>query len=273
MKRIIRLMILMATAIFAGANLGLAATMDPATAGVRYEQRNGQTLPLSVSFFDEHGQRRPLSDYFGSEPVVIIFGYFRCNQLCSVVSDATIGALRQLRPEAVGHFRLLYVSIDPTDTVMAAEEAKERDVRRFARPGAEASWHYLTGTESSIEQLTRAAGFVYRYDEASKQYAHPSGFLIATQQGIISRYFLGVDFPEKDLAVSMRRAAEGKTGPTAFELLLLCFHGQGISGKYGTLIWRTLQVATSLTVLGLALLIVYLLRAERRQRWAEGGAR
>jgi protein SCO1/2 len=272
MKRLAFLFLVGLAALCVGARSGVAAENDPA-AGVRYEQRNGQTLPLSVSFFDEDGQRHALSDYFGSEPVVLVFGYFRCNQLCSVVSDATIDALRQLRPEAVGHFRLLYVSIDPTDTIAAAHDAKARDVRRFGRPDAQANWHYLTGPETSIEQLTRAAGFIYRYDEASKQYAHPSGFLIATPQGLISRYFLGVDFPEKDLATSMRRAAEGKAGPSVFELLLLCFHGQGISGKYGTLIWRTLQVATSLTVLGLAALVGYLLREERRGRWAEGGAR
>jgi protein SCO1/2 len=256
-----------------GVSVAGAAANDPATAGVRYEQRNGQTLPLSVSFFEEQGQSHPLSAYFGTEPVVMIFGYFRCNQLCSVISDATIDALRQLRPEAVGHFHLLYVSIDPTDTVMAAHDAKTRDVRRFGRPDGEANWHYLTGQQASIEQLTRAAGFVYRYDEASKQYAHPSGFLIATSQGVISQYFLGVDFSEKDLATGMRRAAAGETGPTVFELLLLCFHGQGISGKYGVLIWRVLEVATATTVLGVATLIGYLLRDERRQRWARGGVR
>jgi len=272
MKRGLLLFFVSVTVYFLGACLSCAATNDPATAGVRYEQRNGQTVPLSLTFFDEQGQRHALSDYFGAEPVVMVFGYFRCNQLCSVVSDATIDALRQLRPEMVGHFRLLYVSIDPTDTVMAAHDARARDVRRFGWPDAERNWHYLTGQEAAVQQLTRAAGFVYRYDEASKQYAHPSGFLIATPQGLISRYFLGVDFPEKDLAVSMRRAADGQTGPTVFELLLLCFHGQGISGKYGELIWRTLQVATAATVLGLATLIGYLLREERRHRWVEGGA-
>ena len=209
MRRAVLIFLNVIAALLLGVPTLTAAENDPATAGVRFEQRNGQTLPLSLSFFDEQGQTHPLADYFGSEPVVVIFGYFRCNQLCSVVSDATILALRQLRPEAVGHFRLLYVSIDPTDTVMAAHDAKARDVRRYDRPGAAANWHYLHGTESSIEQLTRAAGYIYRYEAPSKQNAHPSGFLIATPQGSISRYFLGVDFPEKDLATCIRRAAVG----------------------------------------------------------------
>ncbi len=240
--------------------------------GIHFEQRNGQTLPLGLTFFDEEGRERKLAEFFGHEPIVMIFGYFRCTQLCSVVSDATIDALRPLRPEKVGAFGLLYISIDPTDTPTGAHEAKDRDVRRFGRPKAEKNWHYLTGSPAAIEQLTRAAGFGYRYDSNSKQYAHPSGFLVLTTGGIISRYFLGVDFPEKDLASAMRRAAEGKAGPTAFDLLLLCFHGEGISGKYGLLIWRCLEVATASTVIGLASLIGYMLWMEKYPRLAERGA-
>src|SRR5205823_4562564 len=85
-----------------------------------------------------------------------------------------------------------------------------------------------------------------------------------TPTGVISRYFLGLDFSAKEAAEAIRRAAAGKTGASVYDLLLICFRGDAISGRYGLIIWRTLQVAVSLTVLGLAFGIGWMLRQERR---------
>jgi protein SCO1/2 len=101
-------------------------------------------------------------------------------------------------------------------------------------------------------------------------YAHPSGFLVATPDGRISQYFLGVDFDAHELASGLERAAAGKTGQPVFNLLLACARGLGISGRYGKLIWACLTAGVVVTVGAVAGGIGWMLRAERR---AAGKAR
>jgi protein SCO1/2 len=48
------------------------------------------------------------------------------------------------------------------------------------------------------------------------------------------------------------------------KFLLLCFHYDPATGKYGLLIQRVIQISGALTVLGLALLVGTFLLRERR---------
>ena len=232
--------------------------------GVRFEQRIGKRLPLELALRGTDGTARPLAAYFRERPVVLYFGYTRCPQLCSVVSDATVDVLRHLEPGVGREFDVINVSIDPAETVADAQTAESSAVRLYGRSGAAEGWHYLIGSEPAIRALTDAAGFHFRYDPVSRQYAHASGFLIATPDGTISRYFLGVDFAASDVAAALRRAAAGKTGESVYDLVLLCFRGEGIGGRYGELIWRVLGASVALTVLGLGGGVGWMLWQERR---------
>lgn len=234
-------------------------------AGVAFEQRIGEKLPLALTFTDTSGASRQLGDFFhAGQPVVLYFGYARCPQLCSVVADGTNAALRRLEPSVGRDFQVVTVSIDPDESLPDAHAAEALALRRYGRTGAAAGWHYLTGNAHAIDTLTAAAGFHYRYDPRSRQYAHASGFLIATPDGTIARYFFGVDFDAAQVASALRRAASGRTGDSVYELLLLCFHGGAIGGRYGVLVWRTLEVGVSLTVVGLFGGVGWMLYQERR---------
>jgi protein SCO1 len=238
----------------------------PAARGVAFEQRIGGQLPLDTRLRDENRREVQLADFFHHEPVVVIFGYSRCPQLCAVVSNGTVGALRDLSATAGRDYRVVYVSIDPTDTPRDLAAMKRRDVGRYGRTGAEEGWHYLAGDESAIRRLTAAAGFHYTFDAHTKLYAHPSGFLVATPDGRIARYFLGVDFDPKEIASALERASAGKTGEPTFNLLLVCARGLGITGRYGQIIWMALSVAVVTTALGVFGGIGWMLRAERRAK-------
>jgi protein SCO1 len=235
------------------------------TAGPRYEQKIGAVLPLSTVLRDEAGVDRPVSAYFDHEPVVLLFGYWNCPELCSVVAGAAVDSLRQIRPTSDNRFTLLYVSIDPKENPNDARQAKERDLRHFAHAGEEGHWHYLTGDEASLKAFASAAGFHYRYDSVSRQFAHPSGFLIATPQGVVSRYFLGLDFSPAEVDQALHQARAGQTGTSVFDLLLLCFRGNGISGPYGVIIWRALQIAVFSTVALVAGGIAWMIYQEKRR--------
>src|SRR5205823_3935546 len=125
-------------------------------------------------------------------------------------------------------------------------------LRRYGRPGADAGWHFLTGSEESVRRLADEIGFHYFYDPASKQYAHPSGVVILTPEGKIARYFFGVNFSPKELRGALVEAAQNKTGSPVDRLVLLCFHYNPLTGKYSFAIINVLRVCGAATVLAMA---------------------
>ncbi|QYM78807.1 SCO family protein [Horticoccus luteus] len=247
------------------------ATVSAVAPGVNFEQRIGEQLPLALEFTDTQGERHALRDYFGTEPVVLYFGYAKCPQLCSLVADGTVSALRQIRPAVGRDLTVISISLDPTETLDESRERQTNAVRRYGHTGAPTGWVFLTGDHAAIRAAADAVGFHYTYDPRSKQYAHPSGFVVLTSSGVVSRYFLGLDFPAPDVVRAINRAAAGKTGLPVYDLLLLCFHGGGITGAYGQLIWRALTVAVVLTVVTLFGGIAWMLRAEFRARRLQEG--
>jgi glucose/arabinose dehydrogenase len=80
------------------------------------------------------------------------------------------------------------VSFDPRDDYIAAGQKKASYVRAYGKPGAEQSWHFLTGSERSSKALTEAVGFRFAFDAASSQYVHPSTILVLTREGRVARY-------------------------------------------------------------------------------------
>jgi len=225
-----------------------ARAASPSAAAPEFEQRIGQALPLDTVFFDEHGTARPLRSFFGKVPVVLYFDYFRCPQLCSVVADGTLDVLRRLEATVGRDYSVISISIDPTDTVTMAAVQQQQAVGRYGRTGTAAGWHTLTGGETAIRAVAAAAGFHFTYDPRSRLYAHPSGMIIVTPTGIVSRYFLGVDFPGPGVATALTRAAANQTGAPVFNLLFVCFQGDGPAGRYGRLIWIVLGISVALTV-------------------------
>ncbi len=253
-------------AIVACAGSSLPGAEAPFASTVRFEQRIGEHLPLAVQFTDTAGQRHSLRDYFHTRPVVLYFGYARCPQLCSVVADSTVAALRQIRPAVGRDFDVISISLDPNETVSDATGRANDAMRRYGQPGKTDGWHFLTGADDAVRAVADACGFRYVYDPRSRQYAHPSGFVIVTPAGVVSRYFLGLDYAPTDVAQSLGRASRGETGRSVVDLLLLCFRGDSIGGRYGVIIWRVLGISVALTVVSLAGGIAWMLRDERRAR-------
>jgi protein SCO1/2 len=210
--------------------------------------------------------RRPLRAYFGGRPAVLIFDYLRCPELCSLVSSGATDALRQLEATVGRDYSVISVSVDPTDTPQMADSRQRADVLKYGRTGASSGWHVLVGRAADINALAAAAGFHFHFDARSGQYAHPSGLLVVTPRGIVSSYFLGIDYAAPAMASAVRRAAENKTGTSVFSLLFVCFQGGSPQGRYGGLIWAALSTSVALTVAAVFGGIAFMLRNERRAR-------
>ncbi len=227
------------------------------------DQKLNQQLPLDTVFHDEQGNVVKLGDYFGSKPVILNLVYFRCPMLCSLVLEDLVKALRPLKMDVGREFQIVTISIDPKDTPEDALVKKEKYMTSYKRKGAENGWHFLTGEQKSIDAVTRAAGFRYMYDSKSGQYAHAGGIMIVTPEGKLARYFYGLEYAPRDLRFSLIEASQGKIGTLVDQLLLLCFHYDPMTGKYGLFVMNFLRVAGFLTALGVALSIGMMLRSER----------
>ena len=229
---------------------------------VTFEQRLDTRLPLEARFRDENGRDVALGDFFGKRPVVLAFVYYSCPMLCTQVLNGVSSAVKVM-PFVVGQdFDVVYVSFDPRDTAAAAAEKKAAQLADYKQTATASGWHYLTGDEASIRRLTNAAGFSYRWDEASGQYAHVSGVLVVTPDGRLSRYFYGVEYSPKELRMALVESSEGKVGSVVDQLLLYCYHYDPATGRYGVLAMNLVRLAGAVT---LVLLVGFIWLMRRRE--------
>jgi protein SCO1/2 len=233
---------------------------------VGIDQKLSNQLPLDLRFRDESGRDVRLGEYFGKRPVILTPVYYGCPMLCSQILSGLVSGLKPLAFRAGKEFEVIAVSFDPTEKPALAREKQANYVARYARPGSENGFHFLTGGQPAIKALTDALGFRYTYDPISKQFAHASGVMVATPGGRISRYLYGVDYAPRNLRLSLFEASEHKIGSPVEELLLFCYHYDPATGKYGAIAMNFLRLAAAATILGIALLLVMLSRQNLRPR-------
>ncbi len=234
--------------------------------GVRFEQKLNQQLPLDLTFKDEAGQSVHLGDYFGHKPVILVFAYYECPMLCTLVLNGLLATLQNLTFDVGNQFEVVTVSIDPGETPQLAAAKKEVYLKPYHRPGAEAGWHFLTGDQSAITQLTQAAGFYFEYDPNRDEYAHPTGIMVVTPQGKIARYFYGIDFPANDVRLGLVEAAQNKIGSPIDQLLLMCYHYDPVAGQYTLAIMNIIRVAGVSTVALLGGVVLVMFRRDRGRK-------
>ena len=225
---------------------------------VRLEQKLDQQLPLDLVFRDESGQEVKLGQYFGQKPVVLAFVYYDCPMLCTQVLNGMVTSFRVLPFQVGKEFDVVTVSFDPRETSELAARKKKVYVNYLPakmQPGAASGWHFLTGDQASIEKLTDAAGFRYHYDEATKQFAHASGIMVATPHGKLSRYFYGIEYSARDLRLGLIESSAEKIGSPVDQLLLYCYHYDPATGKYGAAVMKIMRIAGVITVLALVAML------------------
>ncbi len=229
---------------------------------VRFDQRLGDQIPLDLYFLDEHGHDVRLRQFFGERPVILTLAYYRCPMLCTELLNGLVRTLRQMNLEIGKDYEVVTVSIDPADSSALAATKHEAYGVMYGRPSALTGWHFLTGAPSQIHELARSVGFQYAYDPATQQFAHASGIMILTPDGVLSQYSYGVSFPERDVRLGILRASQKQVGSVVDQVLLYCYHYDPHTGKYGLLISHVLQLAGGVTLLALGGVIFILFRKE-----------
>jgi protein SCO1/2 len=237
---------------------------------ITFTQKPGAQISLDTTFRDESGNSIKLADCFNKKPVILVMGYYGCPMLCTFVLNGMIGSLQNLDLKIGDEFDVIDVSIDPGETPALAAAKKKSYLRRYGRPDAAASWHFLTGDEPAIRKLAGEVGFNYAYDARIHQYAHPSGLVILTPDGKVSHYLSGVIYSPEQLKNALADASVKKIGSPVRDLFLLCFHYSPITGKYGALIMGTVRVCGVAVLAALAISIVMMIRRENKTAKAAG---
>lgn len=204
-----------------------ATAADNDLAALAFRPRPGARLPLETTVVDESGRNVALGTLFSQSPVILVLDYLRCTSLCSVTLRNLIGGTLDRLPLEPGRdYQLVAVSIDPRDTPLDAAAARAKYAGVLDRPGAERGLHFLTGAASSVHEIADAVGFPYRYDSLLDAYIHPAGFIIASPDGLISRYVEGISVAPADLVGALADAEQDKSQDLLTRLILLC-HVQG----------------------------------------------
>jgi protein SCO1/2 len=253
--------------ILAGACSGQAEALSDSTlASISFEQKLNTQVALDLPFRDESGKPVQLGEFLSKKPVLLVLGYYECPMLCTLVLNGMVESLEDMKWSIGKEFDVINVSINPRETPALAAEKKRTYLKRYGRSGAADGWHFLTGEEVAIQRLADEVGFQYSYDAASKQYAHPSGLVILTPQGKVAGYLFGVTYSPKDLFAALQRASANQISSPIRKLVLLCFHYNPITGKYGAMIMTLVRICSAATVIGLLWLVTAGARHPKRRQ-------
>jgi protein SCO1/2 len=237
--------------------------VDAATA---IDERLGAVVSGELEFVDE--MRRPvrLGDYCnGKRPVILNLGYYGCPTLCGEVLNSLVDGLRGLSLRIGEDFEVVTVSFDPREKPELAREKKNSVLQVYTAPNAEAHWHFLTGEQAQIEALTKAVGFGYQWNEHGKVYDHSAALVLLSPDGKVSRYLYGLLYRPRDLRLGLVEASEGKVGSTWDRILLTCYGYDPKTQTYSLLVMTVVRVGGALTVAGIAIMLLFLWRRERRR--------
>jgi protein SCO1/2 len=223
---------------------------------VQVTQHLNAQLPLDAAFVDDTGAPVTLGKYFdGKHPAVITTVYYNCPMLCSEEMDGLTSALEMVHLVPGKDFQIVVISIDPSETPELAAKKKAFYLKRYGHEETANGWHFLVGQRPAIDAVTNAIGFGYVRvpgpDGRLTQFAHASSIQIATPQGKLAQYYLGVEYSPKDMLLGLIDASGNKIGSPVANILTYCYHYDPQNNKHSLIVARAVQLGGIVTVASL----------------------
>jgi protein SCO1/2 len=245
--------------------------------GVGIAQRLNEQLPLSLSFTDDQGKQVQLSSYFGKKPAILALVYYQCPMLCSEELNGLTGALQMVDEVPGRDFNVIVVSIDPSEGTDLAAAKKRSYLKRYGHPETASGWHFMTGTQASIDALTKAVGFGYVKipgpDGKLTQFAHASSIQIVTPEGKLAQYYMGVEYSPKDLRLGLAEASANRIGSPVDNILTYCYHYDPQTNKHSLIVARVVQLGGLVTMCSLGGFTLAMFRKDARQNIVDGAGK
>jgi protein SCO1/2 len=228
-----------------------------------FQPHPGARLPLTATLVDEDGHGVALGDYFAKAPVILVLEYLRCTSLCGITLRHLVADTLNDVPLQPGRdYQLVAISIDPRDKADDAAKAQATYADLLRGHGG-VGLHFLTGMQAAVRQIADAIGFPYQYDSLLDAYIHPAGFVIASPDGLISRYVEGVALTPAGFVAAIADAEQNKSQGLLTRLVLLC-HVKGTPlGRFTVPVLAALMLAN--VAAGLTAFAIF--TANRRWRY------
>jgi len=210
----------------------------------------GESIDLTLPFRDESGATVPLQNFFkDGKPVLLALVYYSCPSLCNLLLNSMTETLQNIEWTTGNQFHLVAVSINPDETPELAKDKRESYLKQYGRYQSQDGWHFLTGTEESINKLAGEIGFNFKKDEKTGEYAHAAASYVLTPAGKISYYHYGLKIDPKYLRLSLVEASENHIGTVMDRALLFCMQYDPSKKRYAFYAINIMRVAGGLLIL------------------------
>jgi protein SCO1/2 len=234
---------------------------------VQVQQHLNAQLPLNAQFVDDTGKPVTLGQYFdGKHPAIVTTVYYNCPMLCSEEMDGLVSALMMVNLVPGKDFQVVIISFDPSETHKLAAEKKAFYLQRYGHPDTANGWHFLTGKKPAIDAVTKAIGFGYVRvpgpDGRMTQFAHASAIEIATPEGKLAQYYLGVEYSPKDLLLGLVEASGNRIGSPVANILTYCYRYDPQIDRHSLMVVRVVQLGGMVTVVSLGSFMFLMFRRD-----------
>lgn len=205
--------------------------------GVGVDEKLDDSIPLDTKFVDERGTTVTFGKLLeGGKPIILSLNYSNCPGLCVAQLNGLTEGLNKVSSLKLGKdFRMVSLSIDPTETISKAASTKARYADDLESWHSVDGWNFLTGSEENIQKIAKAVGFRYTYDEKHKQYNHSAAAIFISPKGRITRYLYEVGYIRGEtLKMALVEAGEGKIGSSLDAFVLWCSHYDANENRYSS---------------------------------------
>lgn len=220
---------------------------------IGFFEKTGNYANLNLEFKDENGQKVLLKKLV-DKPTIILLVYYRCPGICNPLLTSMGEVIDNLDLEAGKEYRIISISFDETDTYKIAAEKKKNYLAGLKKSIPEWSWKFLTGDSDSIKNFTESVGFYFKRE--GKEFIHPTGLIILSPNGKITRYLFGISFLPFDLKMSLLEASEGKVGSPVNRILRFCFSYEPKGRKYAFNFLRIFGIGMVLIAVSLFIFLI-----------------
>ena len=225
-------------------------------------EKTGQFIDLNLKFKNFPETSVPLKAFFTKPVVLMTVIYYNCPSLCNFHLNGLFDAMQKIPQVAGQDYTFVAVSMDARETPDLAQTKKASYLKEFNRPDQEI--HFLTGQKENIKKLTQSLGFPFRWDEATRQFAHSPVAYLLSSDGRILRYLYGVEFEPDTLRLSLVEASQGQIGTLKDRIRLFCYRFNPGENRYTLYAYNIMRAGAGLMVFFLLVTLVPYWLKERK---------
>jgi protein SCO1/2 len=242
-------------------NADATENSDAVTQDALIIEHLGQKLDLSSTVYTEDGEKK-LSDFVGTEkPLILAPVYYECPRLCNLSQTGLYEAINALKLKLGKDYNVLSVSFNHKDTVESSKKSSAVYRSKLNKDLEPSAWKFAVTDQATIQKIMNQIGFSFKEDKG--EFIHSAGLVIITPEGVISRYFYGIQFAPDQLRLALVEAANGRIGDSFDRVMMYCFRYDSTKGQYTLAVWNITRAICSIFAVALIACLVQLRRREK----------